>query len=63
MKNRQLNESIMMSYRQNESFREQHTQQEMSIMGIKHQDEIKKIKQRHSEVKNNLEEELNTVKA
>ena len=37
MKNRQLNESIMMSYKQNESFREQYSQKEMNSLVLRHQ--------------------------
>lgn len=56
MKNRQLNESIMMSYRQNESYREQFSQKEISNISAKHQEELKKAKQKEIDSKKKYEE-------
>lgn len=62
MKNRQLNESIMMSYKQNQSFREQCKDKEFTNITHRHQEEIKSLKKRHTEQKKRLEDQVNNLK-
>lgn len=45
-----------MSYRQNESFREQFNLKELESINNRHQEELKRLQQRHKDEKKSLEQ-------